>query len=133
MKTIETWAWTLATVISTMTITQSALAGKRDAAPVTISSTQAQGGFGSARNSTTDSKQAIGCSLTYTGGTIASVTCSATDAAGHAKSCSAAVPTGVFALHGLTDDSFLLFTWDSSGKCRDIWVSKSSAYEPKNP
>lgn len=90
----------------------------------------AYGAIGSARNST-NSVEYIGCRvMTYMSGS-ATVTCSARNASSKFGSCSSSAPGLVEAARSIASDSYIRFTWLSTGECATLEVQHYSDLEPK--
>ncbi len=90
----------------------------------------AYGALGSARNSS-NSTEYIGCRVTtYLSGS-ATVSCYARAPSNEYGSCSTSAMSLVEAARAITSDSYVRFTWLSTGECASIEVYKNSFYEPK--
>jgi hypothetical protein len=88
----------------------------------------ATGSLGLARNSA-NTVEYIGCSSDSNG----SVTCSARNAAGTTVQCVTSNSSMREMLHSLDGDSFVSFTWDTSGGCTRIYVDNYSFWPQKAP
>jgi hypothetical protein len=116
-------------------VTGTAWAGGKQAYPVYVSPTgrTANGDLSSTRN-TSDNSSYIGCFIdVYSSGTSPLGTCYASDAAGNFAMCRTNSSTLIQALHALNGDSFVMFTYDLSGNCTEIFIRNVSYSPPKNP
>jgi hypothetical protein len=57
--------------------------------------------------------------------------CYAKDATNYGVLCSTSNSSLIQAARSINGDSFLEFSWDTSGHCNWIWVENLSDYEPK--
>jgi hypothetical protein len=92
------------------------------------------GAMGDARNRNSGTgSEAIGClSWEIPGG--GALGCSATDANGVSKACWASSNFLLFMIwhmSAITSDSYIYFSWDTSGNCNGIQIVNSSGYQPK--
>lgn len=103
-------------------------AGLKQSFPVTISSSYAYGSIGSARASA-DATQYIGCSSYGTSGA-----CVALDATGNNfKMCAWSNAAQAAAVHSIGPHSYIVFYFDTSGNCTNIYVSNYSYQLPATP
>jgi len=122
-----------------------ARAGMKSTIPVVINSAarSAKGLIGSARNSA-DATQYIGCSMEAADGANPVIKCFASSSGGTVVTCSRttvnppiglsvnAVELGFLSVaSSISNDSYLQFNWDSTGKCTRIFVENSSDDEVK--
>jgi hypothetical protein len=111
---------------STLAVTVSiAHAGQRYDYSLNVTATSASGAVASVRNSA-DFTTFIECAL-Y--GKTAVCTAHTTD--GTTKSCSTSDPTMVANARALNGDSYLSFSWDSSGACKNLNVTNGSVFNTK--
>ena len=113
-----------------------AVAGEKLSDPVIVSTKAgwAAGSFGSARNST-DTQQILVCGLaSYGGGGASFVNCFARAAGGASASCSHYNPPQSLreAVMAMSDTAHVKFVWNEAGECTAIYVTHSSANEPRN-
>ena len=106
-------------------------AGMKISSPVVVSSGNATGAMGSARNSG-DAVQYIGCTISGYAGTAPSVTCFAQDLTSYGA-CSTSDANIVAAASAIADDSYISFSWDGWGACTSLQVTKASHGAPKQP
>jgi hypothetical protein len=103
-------------------------AGSKLSFPVAFGSNYAYGAIGSARAST-DSVQYIGCSSYGTSGA-----CVAQDATGsNWKMCAWSSAAAAAAVHSIGPHSYIVFYWDTSGNCTNVYVSNYSYQLPATP
>src|ERR1043165_3759838 len=87
----------------------------------------ANGALGTARNSA-DSNEYLDCYATY--GTGPAAYCAARDAAGYVVGCFTSDPNKVAALSSITSNSYISFSFDSSGTCTELAIENTSYYPP---
>jgi len=91
------------------------------------------GAMGQARQSA-NSQEYIGCGIQKSQTTTGSVTsyafCQARNAAGVSGICSTQDAALMDAIHGIADNSYLSFYWNTSGQCTRIIVSTHSYFIP---
>ncbi len=123
MKRAQTYALVFALTLTSTAAT--AIAGKRDEIPVSISSRFAQGALADARASA-DNNQYIGCYTTEYSGT-----CVAIDAATEASAaCTTQDPEQLAVIRSITTESAIVFSWNRDGTCRTVTVWTSSFLKP---
>jgi hypothetical protein len=103
-------------------------AGAKYSYSVAVGTGWASGALGTARNSG-DPNQVIGCQ-TY--GTTTFL-CYAHDPYGTQGSCVGSDANLLAWVRSLNGDSWLYFSWDTSGNCTFVSVENSSYLEPKQP
>jgi hypothetical protein len=105
-----------------------ALAGFRIAQQVVISDAgRLANGVLSYVSNTPDTTQYIGCySLSGLG------ICSAKDKTGLLRSCATSDPELLAVIRSLNGDSYLIFWWDTNGRCSNIEVDNASYSPPKS-
>ncbi|MCW8877532.1 MAG: hypothetical protein OQJ89_03355 [Kangiellaceae bacterium] len=103
-----------------------ALAGFTNHYQVNVGSTTAYGSLVGARNSA-DNTQYIVCSYVGFSSNPYGI-CSARNSSGTTKSCTTTQAHHVEQIRGLSNESYLYFRWDSSGKCDYIYSSTGSMY-----
>jgi hypothetical protein len=107
-------------------------AGQKLAYPVVIGSNYAYGTLGTARNSA-DANQLIGCWAYSSRGQAPFMDCSARNSAGTYVVCSSTDPDFVAQARSVKGDSYVYFSWDSTGTCISLDVEHFSSWEPKQP
>ncbi len=111
-----------------------ASAGGKYDYPVIVNSSGmvAYGALGSARNSS-DSNQYIGCyNEAYSSGSQY-IICFARDSAANYASCTSTDPHFMAVAQSVSGDSFVEFSWNSSGTCTFVEVINTSYVPPKQP
>ena len=116
-----------------------AVAGEKLSDPVIVSTKAgwAAGSFGSARNSS-DHQQTLVCGLaSYTtpaGELYTDVNCFARTALGDSAACMRThAPLALReAVMAMSDAAHVKFVWNEAGECTAIYVTHSSANEPRN-
>ena len=127
MKRYRLGLRTLGFAAAVLLASTAALAGFRTAQQVVISDTAqfANGDLGYIYN-TDDLTQYMGCVSYNTAGN-----CYAKDRTGLTRSCSTSDPNLLAVIRSLNNDSWLIFYWDTSGRCTFIEVENSSMVPPK--
>jgi hypothetical protein len=94
----------------------------------------AYGAQGDARNSANGTGgQVIGC-LSWEAPGSAALGCSATDPNGVSQSCWASsnfLFSMAYLMSAVTSDSYIYFSWDTTGACNGMQIINSSRYQPK--
>jgi hypothetical protein len=133
------WAWGVAAAFGLMALAAvgaAAHAGKKESWPTVVVKTgstgYATGALGTARNG--PRSDYIYCALNaYSNQATVGGHCVAYDPAVGYGSCSAASEEQIRAIQAINGDSYIQFYWNASGKCVQVVVGNSSAYEPKLP
>ena len=99
---------------------------------VSTSSMIALGALGSARNAS-DTNEYIGCANEAYSSGYQYVVCFAANSAGTYGSCTSTDPHFMAVAQSVSGDSFLEFSWNSSGTCTFIESEAVSYYPPKQP
>lgn len=90
----------------------------------------AYGALGTAHNNT-NTIEYIGCKVTTYMSGSATLTCSARDSGSEFGSCTSSAPALVEAARSISSDSYIRFTWLSTGECATLEVQHYSDLEPK--
>ena len=99
-----------------------ALAGLRTSNQVVIVDDKSYAiGDLSATSNTSDRTQVLGCSSE-----IGFAVCYATDSTGRSRGCTTSDPEILAVMRSLSGDSTLVFYWDTSGHCTQVYVENSS-------
>ena len=123
--------WLAVVFLGVVSIAFDAAAGERTTTPVSVDKTNrnAKGALGSARNSA-DAIQFIGCEAFVSGGLFQGL-CFANSPAGVSVLCTTSSATMVQTILGISGDSFISFSWDTTSTCASLSVENFSNLEPK--
>ncbi len=107
-----------------LAMTMVANAGYRYVYQVNIGSNYAFGAIADARGSA-DGNQRMGCWENTSG-----ASCYASNSAGTARSCYTTDPTMRSLVRSIGSESYIYFTFDTSGNCNYLYVENTSVFKP---
>lgn len=118
---------TLAAVLASSALAATAFAGDKYSQEVYFSPAApiASGDLGTVRN-TADTVQFIGCTVTGTVGV-----CFARNSAGVIHGCSTTDAGMINAMRAINGDSWMSFSWNPDGSCKDVMARNDSRDTPK--
>jgi len=107
-----------------------ASAGLREEAPVFLDGIGMQGAMGSARN-TSDTVQWIGCGIYVEGLDSPSAWCEGVHSNGTYRGCTTTRKSHIQAIASASNDSWIFFRVDSTGRCSSVEIQTRSSHPPK--
>lgn len=121
------------TALAALLLASNAVAGRRAGSTVVVDTANrtVYGDLGTARNSP-DALQYLEA-VVYTTASLQYMMVFARDAAGNSAYCNSTSPQFIAAALAVKGDSYLYVNYDASGTCTYVYLSNSSAYQPKQP
>ncbi|MFY0527049.1 hypothetical protein ACN28I_29215 [Archangium gephyra] len=125
---------TVAALLFIAAAAPAAWAGTQEVANVVVLTSMrlAEGSLGSARNSP-DSQQMLGCRIVVNSYGAPTGYCAARNASGVSGNCTTTDPEHIAQIRSISDDSFIAFSWNTSGTCTSFHISNFSTFAPKAP